>query len=211
MTNSKPNRPAVFTPDNEPYLGRETVYAFDNLIVACLDANSHIAPLTHKIEKSDLQWAACQLIPQAISIALSIRELVRQGYLFGALVLIRSLAERSTILLYLYRNPHKVVIWNRGWKHGERPSLAAMLNAIGGVEWPGVGPEITRHLNSLTHGDPESANWSLVQMDEGSVGHGVSKILNNPSLCDKVCMDAAVWLSVVVGIMHAIFPDETVA
>src|SRR5436853_5001758 len=92
----------VFTPDNEPYLGRETVLAFDNAIIACLKANVHIASHTHKIEKSDLQWTACQIIPQGISIALSIRELVRQGYLFGAFVLMRSLIERATIILYLH-------------------------------------------------------------------------------------------------------------
>src|SRR5450759_4137182 len=95
----KPN--AVFTPSNEPYLGRETLYAFDKLIIVCLETSAEIAPRTHKIDKTDLQWAACQLIPQGISIALSIRELVRQGHLFGALVLIRPLAERAaTCLLY---------------------------------------------------------------------------------------------------------------
>ena len=48
---------AVYTPDNEPYLGRETVFAFDKAIVACLKTNERIAPYTHRIEKSDLQWA----------------------------------------------------------------------------------------------------------------------------------------------------------
>ncbi|MEM2786383.1 MAG: DUF5677 domain-containing protein [Candidatus Nitrosotenuis sp.] len=108
---------SVYTPYNEPYLGRETVFAFDKAIVVCMKTNENIAPYTHKIEKSDLQWAACQLIPQGISIALSIRELVRQGYLFGALVLTRSLIERAAIILYLHHNPEKIVVWKRGWKH----------------------------------------------------------------------------------------------
>ena len=112
---------AVYIPDNEPYLGRETVFAFDNAIIASMNANDHIAPYTHKIEKSDLQWAACQIIPQGISLALSIRELVRQGYLFGALVLTRSLVERAATILYLHHNPQKVEIWKRGWKYNERP------------------------------------------------------------------------------------------
>ncbi|MEM3101197.1 MAG: DUF5677 domain-containing protein [Candidatus Nitrosotenuis sp.] len=98
-------------------MGRETVFAFDKAIVVCMKTNENIAPYTHKIEKSDLQWAACQLIPQGISIALSIRELVRQGYLFGALVLTRSLIERAAIILYLHHNPEKIVVWKRGWKH----------------------------------------------------------------------------------------------
>ena len=207
MTHQMPPRPVVFTPDNEPYLGRESVFAFDKLIVACLEASAEVAPRTHNMNRSDLQMAACQLIPQGTSIALSIRELVRQGHLFGSLVLMRSLAERTTILLYLYRNPNAVGIWKRGWRHGERPSLAAMLNAIGGTAFPGVGPEITRSLNSITHGDPDSGVWSLIQMSDGGLGHAVSKILNNPSLCDKVCMEAAVWLAVIMGMINAVFSD----
>jgi hypothetical protein len=39
---------------------------------------------------------------------LSIRELIRQGYLFGAMVLVRPLAERTAILLYLQRKPAEI-------------------------------------------------------------------------------------------------------
>lgn len=112
----------IYMPATELYLGREIVFAFDKVIVACMEVNERIAPYTYKIEKSDLQLAACQIIPQGISIALSIRELVRQGYLFGALVLTRSLVERATIILYLRHNPEKVGIWKRGWKYNERPN-----------------------------------------------------------------------------------------
>jgi len=160
------------------------------------------------MQRSELQQAACQLIPQSMSIALSIRELVRQGHLFGALVLIRSLAERSTILLYLYQTPSAVNIWSRGWRHRERPSLAAMINSISVDAFPGIGPEITRPLNSITHGDPDSAVWNMIPMDNGGLGHAVSKILNNPNLCDKICMEASVWLSVVMAMTNAIFPED---
>jgi len=197
----------IFTPDDEPYLGRETVHVFDQLIVACMKANASIAPRTHQIEKNDLQWAACQIIPSGISVALSIRELVRQGYLYGAMVLMRSFVERAVTILYLHRFPDKIDIWKRGWSHRERPTLAQMFNEIGGDKFPNIGPQITRSLNSLTHGDPASAMWNLVQTGEGSVGHAVSKILNRPDLCDKVCMDAAAWLSVLLAMMEAIFPE----
>lgn len=197
----------IYTPDNEPYLGRETVFAFDTAIVACLKANEHIAPYTHKIEKSDIQLAACQIIPQGISIALSIRELVRQGYLFGALVLTRSLLERATIILYLHHNPQKIEIWKRGWKHGERPSLAQMLNVIGKDKFPNIGNAITPLYNSLTHGDPESAIWNLVQIGDGDSGYSVSKITDNPSLCDKVCLESSTWLLILTSMAAAIFPE----
>src|SRR5690348_9488010 len=117
--------PIIFTPENEPYLGRESVHTFDNLICACMEANARIAPLTLKIKKTGLQEAACQLIPQGISLALSIRELVRQGYLYGASVLLRPLIERIAILRYLQAKPDEIGKWERGWHDKEgAPNLA---------------------------------------------------------------------------------------
>jgi hypothetical protein len=199
-------KPVVFTPGNEPYLGRRSLHAFDELIVACMKSNALVAPYTHQIEKSDLQTAACQIIPSGISLSLSVRELVRQGYLYGALVLMRPLAERAMILLYLHRFPEAVSIWTRGWSHKERPSLSEMFNRIGGAKFPNCGPEITRSLNSLTHGDPASAMWNLIESDDGEMRHPVSKILNRHDLCDRVAGDAAAWLAMLVAMMYAIFP-----
>ena len=102
------NTQLIFTPDNEPYLGLETLQAFDNAIVACLKLNSQIAPLTHDIQQNDIQRAACQLIPAGINLALSLRELLRQGYLYGAAVMIRPLAERAVTILYLKHYPDKL-------------------------------------------------------------------------------------------------------
>jgi len=117
----------VFMPDNELYLGRESVYQSDQVIISCLEANAEIAEYTHKNSLSDLQKAACQIIPQGINLALSIRELVRQGYLFATAVLMRSLIERAAIISYLHENPTKVSLWQNGWKYSERPKLAKML------------------------------------------------------------------------------------
>lgn len=198
----------VYTPFNEPYLGRESVKAFDQLIVACLAANAQIAPRSYRPDKSDFQLAACQLIPQAISLALSIRELVRQGYLFGALVLIRPLVERSATLTFLHRNPDEIELWNRGWNHNEAPNLAKMLNSLGKDQFPKIGPEITRPFNSIIHGKPDSAKWSVIDFEDGQFGHGPSKILNNPRLCDEICMDASVWLSSVLVLMLEVFDES---
>jgi len=203
--------PVFFTPANEPYLGRQSLHAFEELIVACMKSNALAAPHTRQTEKTELQWAACQIIPSGISLSLSIRELVRQGYLYGALVLMRSLAERAMTLLYLHRFPEAVEIWRRGWKHRERPSLSEMFSRIGGGKFPDCGPEITRSLNSLAHGDPASAMWNLIEIDDGKMGHAVSKILDRPDLCDRVSGDAAAWMAVLLGMMHAIFPDAFTA
>ena len=84
-----------------------------------------------------------------------------------------------------------------------------MLDEIGGSKFPNCGPEITKALNSLTHGDPASAMWNLVNVGEDSVGHAASKILKRPDLCDEVSLNAVVWMSVLLGMMHAIFPEST--
>ena len=95
--NEVDNPQPIYTPDNEPYLGRVSVFGFDNQISFTLYVNGFIAGYTraHHSELSPLQTAAAQIIPQGISLALSVRELIRQGYLFGALVLVRPLIERA--------------------------------------------------------------------------------------------------------------------
>lgn len=199
----------TYTPDNEPYLGRQSLHAFDNLIIACLEINSKVAPLTHELELNEIQMAASQIIPSGISLGLSVRELVRQGYLYGALVLDRPLAERAIILEYLCRFPDKVETWKRGWKHRERPTLATMIEAIGGEDFIRRGGQITASMNSLTHGDPASALWNLVITDTGQPVHPISKILNRPDLCDQISMSSAIWLSILMTRMTELFLNET--
>jgi hypothetical protein len=202
----------VFTPDNEPYLGRELLYRFDQLICACLKANAEIAPQTHRMALSDMQKAACQLIPQSISIALSIRELVRQGYLFGAITLIRPLAERAAILMYLHEFPAEISKWNRGWLHGEAPCFAKMLEqtAPQAVKDKGFkGSMVTGRHNALSHGKPECAVYSLIPFEGENFAHGPSKHLDNPDVCDEVCAETISWLAVIVGMMAAYFPATT--
>src|SRR5216683_6350608 len=127
--------PIIFTPGNEPYLGRELLRAFDELIVCCLEHNQTIPSRTRIVaNKSVLQEAACILIPQGVSLALSIRELVRQGYLLGAKVLMRPLVERAVTIMYLRQNPSDLNIWARGWPWNERPGLTKMLKALAATQ-----------------------------------------------------------------------------
>lgn len=154
---------------------------------------------------------ACQVIPQAISITLSIRELVRQGYLFGAHVLVRALVERAAILFYLNLYPEEIDRWNRGWHQHDAPSLAKMIDAIQekvhSDHFHG-GRDLTASMNSLLHAKPDSAPWNLVSIGEKGLGHAVSKILNRPELCDSLCADVIPWVAVVGGMMAAYFPHE---
>jgi hypothetical protein len=179
-----------------------------------MEQNAKTAPKTHKMRLTDHQKMACQVIAQAISIALSIRELVRQGYLFGGHILLRGLAERSSILLYLKYYPEEIDKWNRGWGQKEAPSLAKMFEAIQVKQHPGDpirGSDMTAHMNDLMHSKPASAPWNMVLLDEVGFGHAVSKILDRPELCDELCANAIPWLTVVQCMMVAYFHDDSVA
>jgi hypothetical protein len=205
-----PNDPPVFTPDNEPYLGRKSVYHFDKVIISCMEANKHAAKYTisHKNKLTRLQLCACEIIPQGISIALSIRELVRQGYLYGASVLIRPLIERAGIISYLCENPEEVQVWERGWNYKERPSMDEMLSAMSGNADSETRKLIRRLHNSAVHGDPDSVLNSLTTLTDGTAGYSSSKILVNPELCDQICFEASCYLIVIMGRMVEIFPDK---
>ncbi len=204
-------RPITFTPDNEPYLGRKLLFHFDQLISSIMELNAETAPSSHHRKLTELQQMACQVIAQSISIALAIRELIRQGYLFGGHVLLRSLVERQTILFYLHLHPDEIEKWNRGWHHGDAPGLAKMMEKIQTKlqrETVVRGGELTAAMNSLIHAKPDSAPWNTVPLENGSVGHAVSKILNRPDLCDDLCVEIIPVLVVVQAMMVAYFPGE---
>lgn len=209
-----PETPVVFTPENEPYLGRYDLLVFDQLICAVMEKNAITAPSTHVRPLTDHQRMACQVIPQAISITLSVRELIRQGYLFGAHVLVRALVERAAILYYLHLFPDDIAIWNAGWGQKEAPSLSKMFDKIQtrqDVPTGASGREMTASMNSLLHAKPDSAPWNLVSMGDDGFGHAVSKILDRPELCDDLCQNVIPWLALVAGMMEAYFPAAPAA
>jgi hypothetical protein len=201
----------IFTPSNEPYLGRELLFQFDNLISACLELNSKCAPASHGRPLSSFQRALCILVPQTITLALSIRELIRQGYLFGAKVLVRPVTERAVTILYLFKNPDALRIWDDGWKHNKRPNLQAMVEYLNMELLQGTFPTMkgfTHDLNSATHGDPLSAQWNVVLGASGVPAFPVSKNLCSPQLADEICAEVIPWLAATMGIMSAAFGQE---
>jgi hypothetical protein len=203
-------RPVIFMPDNEPYLGLQSVLWFDRIIVWALEGNQRVASFTHahKNELSALQKAASQIIPQGINIALSIRELVRQGYLFPALVLMRPLIERAAVLSYLNANPIAVALWESGWKHGQRPSLAKMLQSMSGTNIdPKVAQAVCDAHNHIVHADPIGTYHNLVELSDGRVAYASSKMLDSPEVADRISMEAQCYLIVLGGRMAQVFPD----
>ena len=207
MSDERDLPPPVFTPDNEPYLGRQSVYHFDQVILSCLEANARVAHYTRTHDLSELQKAACQIIPQGINLGLSIRELVRQGYLFAAGVLMRSLIERAAIISYLYRNPDAISLWQNGWKYKERPSLKDMLATMGEPARHSEAQKVCETFNHIVHGDPISSNFNLVNLGDGGLGYSVGKVLNHPQLCDFICFQSYCYLIVLSAMMAACFPE----
>jgi hypothetical protein len=199
--------PVIFTPNNEPYLGLESLMVFDHLIVASLNLNSEVAAYTHKNSLSRLQKAAAQIVPQGFNIALSVRELIRQGHLFAAAVLMRSLIERVGIISYLVKVPSAIDKWEDGWRHGDRPSLNKMLNTINdGKDIEGANQTVDT-FNHLVHGDPMGSDFNLVHLDNDALGYGVGIVTNNKMLCDFLCDQAISWLTVLCGMTSSAFPE----
>jgi hypothetical protein len=201
--------PPVFTPDNEPYLGLESVLWFDRIICWSLESNTKVARWTRQNSKTltGLQRAGCQIIPQGVSIALSIRELIRQAYLLSALILVRPLIERAAVISYLDSHPTAVAEWENGWRHRVRPSLATMLASMAGGVPVAEAQKICNTHNHMVHGDPLSSCNNLITLPDGAAGYASSKILNNPGLCDEVAMETQCYLVVLSGRMCSIFPD----
>lgn len=208
IENKKPRPEAVYLPSNEPYLGRESVFHFAQVILSCLEANKDIAIYTHNHELSDLQKAACQIVPQGINLALTIRELIRQGYLFGALVLMRPLIERAAIISYLHKYPDAVKLWEKGWQYGERPKLAKMLDSMTGNVDLIEAKQICESFGHIVHGDPIGSQWNLVHLSDGGLGYSVGKVITDPDLCDFICFQSYCYLVVLMGMMVACFPDS---
>jgi len=202
--------PVVFTPDNEPYLGRKALLTFDQEIPFSLWVNSHIAAYTrsHRDKLTDLQRAVCQIVPQGINLALSIRELIRQAYLFAALVLVRPLIERAAIISYICDNPDAIEKWKAGWRFRERPSLNSMLRSMApqGVDVD-VARDICEHYGHIVHGDPVSADWNRIPLDNGSLGYAVGKVLNHTTLCDELALQGWAYLRVLTARATSCFPE----
>ncbi|MBI2530919.1 MAG: hypothetical protein HYW03_01685 [Deltaproteobacteria bacterium] len=209
-TESEAGIPVVFSPDNEPYLGRQALLTFDQEIPFSLWVSSHIAAYAraNRNHLTDLQRVACQIVPQGINLALSIRELIRQGYLFAALVLIRPLIERAAIISYVCDHPDAIEKWKDGWRFRDRPPLSTMLHSMarGAAEFE-VAKDICEHYGHIVHGDPVAADWNRVPLDDGSLGYAVGKVLNHYVLCDELALQGWAYLRILVARATSCFPE----
>src|SRR6266508_1635178 len=149
----------IYTPDDEPYLGLPSVYRLDRLITKGMQVSTAIAKVLKLTTPTELQKATIEIAPGALSVALSIRELVRQGYLLSGFILLRPLMERAATLAYLADHPDTVSTWKDGWQYGTRPTLRKRVEALAktptGDSVEAVANAIndaTRTYNALVHG-----------------------------------------------------------
>ena len=203
---------AVFTPENEPYLGCPGVQHFDEMIVLLMETHHRIGPWSRGNTLNSLQGAVCQLAPQATSLLLGMRELLRQAYLLPAAVLLRPALERIATLSWLCEHPDQVHRWHEGWKHGDRPNLAKRMESMhsragprGDVE--AGAREVRDHFNGLVHGDPDSANMGAILLPDGQAGFSVSKDLGSPARASGLAFQGAMYATVLIARCNECFPD----
>ena len=211
--------PTVAHPDSpiqNPYLGRNSLYLFDVMIPGAMKFNTTVADWTHGRSLTPIQRAACQIIPNGFSIALSIRELLRSGYLFSAEILGRPLMKRLAVISYLMATgDDALALWNQGWPHKTRPSLKEMLSTI--VEYDQFPTEtgdirahskrIIDHFNSVIHADPSGLDSNIGLSASGVLGYLSGANINDPDRCDLICAHAITYMSLLLKRAEQIFPN----
>lgn len=203
-------RPAVFLPHNEPYLGHPTLLEFDQAIPPAMQINSRVAQNTFHRNLSPLQQAAVQLIPQSVSIALSIRELIRQGYLYSAALLLRPLIERVGLVEYLRIHPEAVRAWHDGWPRKNQPNFQTLLDAPSQIKEASKEDLkfFSKVMHKLIHPDPAGAFWNMITRENGEPAFSSGKVFENAELCDFVSLVASRFLKLVIRMATAIFEDQ---
>jgi hypothetical protein len=209
------------SPIQDPYLGRKPLLLFDNLIVVAMTINQEVAAWTHGKELTRLQRAACQILPNGFSIALSIRELVRAGYLFSAEILLRPLIERVAVISYLAEVGNSALdLWEQGWPHKTRPPLSKMLGSIkeyakfdqksmSVMKMPELMHQMTKHFNSIIHADPGGLDTNIGLTTNRSIGYLSGASVHDPKRCDRIRAQAVTYISLLSIRAAEIFPEAT--
>ncbi|CAH1904158.1 conserved hypothetical protein [Candidatus Nitrotoga sp. HW29] len=197
----KPSSP-VFLPDNEPYLGSPLLKLFDDTIVKSMAIHRQLGARTYATDLSPLQIAAAEIIPQGVSIALSMRELIRQGYLFSAGILMRPLVERTGMIYYLHKNPDAVTFWHNGWPRKSQPNFDELLDLIMPSSCDEEWKAALELLHKLVHSDPKTAGYNSTTRSDGLRASAAGKELNEPIKADAIsafatrCLDRLTNISI---------------
>jgi hypothetical protein len=184
---------------------------FDEMVLLLMQQHGQIGPWTRAHTMTPLQQAACQLAPQASSLLLGIRELIRQAYLMPAAALVRRAFERIATLSWRCENPSQVQRWHDGWKHSSRPPLSERMTAMLGADPPEEtmrrAKAVIDEFNGFVHGDPVAANMGAVLLGGGGVGFTVSKDLGSPTRASVLAQQGALYTVVLSSRCVQLFPE----
>ena len=200
----------IFTPDNEPYLGRPLLVLFDRTITKSMSVHRQLGARTFATDLTAIQIAAVEIIPQGISIALSMRELIRQAYLFSAGILMRPLIERTGMIYHLKDNPTAIEAWNNGWPRKSQPAFDSLIDLVMGQGATEERQAARTVLHKLVHSDPRSAGFNATVRSDGLLASAAGKELNEPMKADTVSASATNCLEKLTSISIALLgaPSE---
>lgn len=197
----------VYLPHNEPYLGDERLLAFDKAIPLAMSVNSIIAARTFSRSLSPIQIAATEIVPQGISIALSIRELTRQAYLYSAGILVRPLIDRVGTICWLRDKPESVITWRNGWPRKNQPSIEQLLSHMHPENNDDFHQRFSRMLHKHVHSDPEGSAYNLFEREDGVLIFPSGKILDQPEVAAYLSTMGLTYLNVLISAAIDIFPN----
>lgn len=202
---------AVYTPFDEPYLGNEHLQSFDHAMPPAMTANLAVARRTFDLKMTPIQKAASEIIPQGISIALSIRELVRQAYLYSAGILVRPLVERTATVHWLRDNPQSLIAWHSGWSRKDQPTLEQLLAHLHpGHNNSDLGT-FRVMMHKLMHADPAGAVYNMLQRSDGQSVFPSGKIIDDPKMCSFISIMGEVYLRKLVVVAEELFSEGKAA
>lgn len=194
----------VFLPENEPYLGRPLLTLFDQTISKSMTVHRRLASRTYATDLTPLQIAATEIVPQGVSIALSMRELIRQAYLYSAGILMRPLVERTGTICYLQANPSALLAWTCGWPRRSQPAFQDLLDLVMPSDSEEERESTRELLHKLVHSDPKSAAFNATTRSDGLRASAAGKELAEPVKADAIsafathCLDKLTRTSVAI-------------
>jgi hypothetical protein len=144
------------------------------LVDIICSSNSHNA----RSFRPSLRCPATEIIPQGISIALSIRELIRQAYVYSAAILIRPLIERAGTIYYLQAHPDAVEAWRTGWPRRAQPSFEDLLAGMHPAAPADIQEAFRTMLHKLVHSDPAGSVYNMFERHDGVPVFSCGKMLD---------------------------------
>ena len=198
----------VYLPSNEPYLGSKSLLAFDQAIPRAMNVHLAIAPNSFSPTLTPLQRCAVEIVPQGLSIALSIRELIRQAYLFSAAILMRPLIERTGLMQHLVTYPAAVSAWHAGWPRKEQPPFGELFALIMPDASVAHREQVVSLMHKLVHIDPKSSLFNTIRRDDGSLAFASGKNLSELAQAEVIADLANICLRRLTAISAFVFEYE---